>query len=187
VFHDLTTNALFRAQAAVTGPFLQAFSAVGVIILPLLRRSNDSKHYLRTLIQGIGLIVSAGIVCTVLIGVFGDKILIFLYKGKYSLSPIGYWLAGSYPCFIGISFILGSAIRALDRPDIIARITFLSCIIVLPVGLVLAYMIGVEGALIGQVLAGVFMSVATARVIWRFRQQLDHLIGAQIHDTNPDI
>ncbi|WP_068113006.1 lipopolysaccharide biosynthesis protein [Tropicimonas marinistellae] len=152
VLQDIETTAVFRAQSAIIGPGAQAFSALGLIAVPMLRVSTDRDAFVGKLMRFLAVITALGVPIILVLGMFGRPLIGLIYADKYALSPLGYWLVGLYPLAIGYAFMIGSALRALDRADLIARAAGVAVVLTLPLGLYLTSRFGVEGVIIAQVL-----------------------------------
>jgi O-antigen/teichoic acid export membrane protein len=150
VLQNIETAALFRAQSAVIGPGAQAFSALGLVAVPLLRVAPDRAGFVSNLMRFFGVITIIGIGITLALGLFGSQLIGLIYSEKYALSSVGYWLAGVYPLTIGYAFLIGSALRAIDRADLVAWASGFAVITTLPPGLYLTYRFGVEGVISAQ-------------------------------------
>jgi Na+-driven multidrug efflux pump len=85
---------------------------------------------------------------------FRWEIFQFLYAGKYT--AYAFWpvlLVGLLPVAVGIGAVLGSALRALERPDSVFWAAVASSIVALAAGAPLAAILGVSGALAGLVIS----------------------------------
>lgn len=173
LIHGLAETAAFRAQAAVTGPIAQAYAALGVILMPMLRQATTKSEFRRTLLMFCAATVSIGIGAALTIGIGGDWLLGLLYGNKYHLSSWGYWLAGLYPGLIGQCFVLGAAVRAIDKPEAIAWQSAVAAVIALPLGLWTSVQFGVEGAIGGQVIGALIL--ATLIILFGLRGATNHL------------
>lgn len=167
LLQDLSTTAIFRAQSAITGPGAQAFSALGLIAVPMLRMAPNRAAFLFQLKRLILLITLSGGVFAVVIGLWGAQIIGAAYAENYSLTTLGYWLAGLYPLTLGYAFMLGSALRAVDRADLLVRASGLSVMLTLAPGLFLAWRFGVEGVIVAQVFGSLAMAAGCARLLRR--------------------
>ena len=164
---DLVTTANFRAQAAVTGPGVQAFSALGMIAVPMLRVAPSHAFFVDRLRSLLLLTTAIGLPLLLGAGFYGAWLISFVFEGRYGLLPLGYWLAGLFPLMMGYAFVLGSALRAIDRPDLAARAAGLAVLITLPPGLWITWAYGVEGVLFAQVLGAATMSISAAVILRR--------------------
>lgn len=160
VLRSIEEAALFRAQAVIIGAGVQAFSALGMVAVPMLRVCTTRTTYEKVLKRFSMFIGLSGLVIWVTIGVFGHAALGWIYNDRYSLTPFGYWLAGVYPLSIGFAFLAGSALRALDCAALVARSAGLAVFLTLGPGLLLIHKFGAEGAIFAQALGAWVMTLA---------------------------
>lgn len=168
LLQDLATTANFRAQSAITGPGVQAFSALGMMAVPMLRVSTYQPEFLAKLRKLLIMITAVGLPFVILAGLFGKAVIDLIYAGKYGLAPIGYWLAGLYPLSIGYAFMMGSALRAIDRARLVAVSAGVAAAICLPIGLWLTWQFGAEGVILAQVIGALTMAAGAAVVLFRY-------------------
>lgn len=168
LLQDLTTTANFRAQSAITGPGVQAFSALGMMAVPMLRISSSQADFLYKLRKLLLIITAVGLPFVILAGLFGKVVINLIYSGKYGLDPIGYWLAGLYPLAIGYAFMMGSALRAIDRAHLVVVSAGIAAAVSLPIGLWLTWKFGAEGVILAQVLGALTIAAGAAAVLWRY-------------------
>lgn len=162
LLNSTTSTANFRAQSAITGPGVQAFSALGLMAVPMLRVSQSAPEFLKRLRILLLITVAAGLPIFFAAGLFGSQIISVIYHGKYGLNPGIYWLAGLYPLSIGCVFMLGSALRAIDRARLVATSAGFAVAICLPIGLWLTWRLGAEGVILAQVLGSIAMASCCA-------------------------
>lgn len=177
VLYSAESVSNFRAQSAITGPGVQAFSALGLMAVPVLRVSPDASEFLRRLRTLLLVTTAAGLPVVVAAGLFGAQVIDLIYQGKYQLLPGVYWLAGLYPLTIGYVFMLGSALRAIDRARLVAVSAGSAVVICLPVGIWLTWRYGAEGVIISQVLGSIIMAGCCALA---FRKHFSSSIGSAL-------
>lgn len=170
LLQDLVTTANFRAQSALTGPGVQAFSALGMIAVPMLRVAPSRVMLLDRLRRLLLLITLIGLPILLGTGFFGAWFINLVYDGKYGLLPVGYWLAGLFPMMMGYAFVMGSALRAIDRADLVAWAAGVAVLFGLPPGLWLTWVYGAEGVILAQVLGAALMAVGAAVFLKRHMQ-----------------
>lgn len=173
MLQNLTSTAVFRAQSAVTGPGAQAFSALGLIAVPVLRNALGTHTFLRELARFVVVISVSGILLTVGVGLFGQRLIDAIYAHKYALRPFGYWLAGAFPLAIGYAFIMGSALRSVDRPDLVAKAAGGTALVTLPLGIAMIRWQGVEGVILAQVVGAMAMALACCALLKRHYTPFD--------------
>jgi O-antigen/teichoic acid export membrane protein len=171
LLQNLTVTAVFRAQSAVTGPGAQAFSALGLVAIPLLRTTSGDHAFERELKRFLLIVSLIGAGVLVGGGLFGKQVIDLIYAHKYALRPFGYWLAGAFPMAIGYAFVMGSALRAVDRPDLVAKAAGTTALFSLPLGIALIRWQGAEGVIIAQIIGSLAMASGCLLMLARLRRR----------------
>jgi O-antigen/teichoic acid export membrane protein len=152
-----------KALLNLAMPALQSIGALGVLLLPVLVGDRDRggpRAMRRTIKLSLAVFLAGSACYLALLWGFRLQIFHFLYAGKYTayaswpllvlvLLPFAY----SVPC------VMGSALGALELPDL----GFWSCVgsaaVALAFGIPLASTLGVRGALVALVVSYVLMGV----------------------------
>jgi len=153
----LAETGALRALFNLAMPPCHSISALSVILLPVLvrdRQEGGTRAMNRTMKLCLGLfLLGSGCYLALLWG-FRWEILQFVYAGKYT--GYAFWpllVVGLLPFAVSIGAVLGSALRALERPDSVFWAAVASSIVALAVGAPLAAILSVSGALAGLVIS----------------------------------
>jgi O-antigen/teichoic acid export membrane protein len=154
IWVGLEGSGALKALNNLASPALQSINALTLILLPVLVRSrneggtlalaNTMKSFLVLFLFGSTLYLA------LLLGLRTEIFRLF-YAGKYS--EYASWpllLTGLLPLGACVTAALSNSLRALERPDWIFWCYLGSSVVALLVGIALAAIMGVTGALLGQ-------------------------------------
>jgi O-antigen/teichoic acid export membrane protein len=152
-----------KALLNLAMPALQSIGALGVLLLPILvrdRASGGPRAMKRTIKLSLALFFLGSACYLALLWGFRLQIFHFLYAGKYA--AYASWpllLAGLLPFAQSLPKVMGGALGALERPDLVFWSSVGSGAVALALGVPLAFTLGVGGALVGLVVSYVLMGV----------------------------
>lgn len=150
---DLDATAELRAAMTLIMPASAALSAIGILLVPTLVRLRSRADFRRTVIAGMAVLTFLATVYWLILGNFGQPILLWLYGERYiEIGPL-MWIFGLVPVFTGSVTVLGPALRALERPDLVFRAHALSSVATVTIGFALMTIYGLQGAAVGMVAA----------------------------------
>ena len=159
----LAEAGVLKALLNLAQPALQSISALGVLLLPILVRDRDCggpRAMKRTIKLSLALFILGSVCYLALLWGFRLQIFHVLYAGKYA--AYASWpllLVGLLPFAQSLPNVMGNALGALEKPNLV----FWSCVgsgaVALALGVPLASSLGVVGALIGLVVSYVVMGV----------------------------
>jgi O-antigen/teichoic acid export membrane protein len=158
-----------KALLNLATPAQHTVLALGGLLLPGLVRDRDRgglRAMSRTMKLSLAVFLSGSACYLAVLCGFRLQIFHFLYGSKYT--AYGFWpvlLVGLLPFGVGIGGVLGSALRAVERPDTVFWAVVASSIVTLAVGVPLAAIFGVSGALAGLVLS--LLSTGAVLLFWR--------------------
>lgn len=168
----LSSGGTFRAVALVIMPALLVLGSMGPLVLPAFARVYEAGGQ-RALDRMVALMLVAVAGSTILFGVFvvvfGQTVVSLLYGGRFDgmVDTAILAAAAAQVPFTGVSFVLGSALRAGGR----VRSTFFAqlppTLSTLTVGLFLVDHHGVLGAFLANDLAGLITMTVLG---WFYRQ-----------------
>jgi O-antigen/teichoic acid export membrane protein len=166
----LEGSAALRALMNFAMPVLQAISALSMLLLPALvrnRQSEGGSKMTRTMLGFLALFLSGSIVYCALLWTFRQQIFHVFYGGKYEqYSGWPMLLVGLLPFGTCASAVLGSGLRAIERPDLILWCYIASAISSVAFGIPLAAKLGVSGALLGLLISSL-VTVALMGWFWK--------------------
>ena len=157
VWIGLEGSGVLQALMNLAMPALHSINALSMILLPLLvreRQQGGTRSMARTMKFALALFLSGSVLYLGVLWGFRYEILQFLYGGKYQeygLLPV--FLVGLLPLGASVSAALGSALRALQRPDWLFWCYAGSSIVAVVAGIPLALTLGISGALIAILLS----------------------------------
>ena len=116
----------------------------------------------RTLVRAFALFTAGSALYAILLWVFRAQIFAALYGDKFN-SFLGWplFLMALLPVPLTATVVLGSALRAMERPDAIFGCWLASSVVALVVGVPLAASYSVGGAAAGLLLSAVTAALAT--------------------------
>jgi O-antigen/teichoic acid export membrane protein len=168
IWGGLVAGASFKALMNLIMPVLQGVWALSTLFLPALVRAR-SKGYARFNSQvRLALIplVLGPALCCVLLGLFHNRLISWLYAGQYTEYAYLLWLLGLCPVLVAVKLVVGNALRALERPDWLILSYVLPAVSALTLGMALVYYGGIAGSVL-MLLISQALSAALAVVFYR--------------------
>lgn len=159
--NGIESSAILRAIINPLSLILNIFAALSFLIIPILvKKFDDNKQYNFKIIKNIMIFYILLSVLFYLVIIFFNKdIFLILYGNKY-LSFSNYLLiAGILPISASVVSLMGDALRALKKPNIIFKsyiFTLLSCFLV---GIPLTLKYSIKGALLGMVISSITSAI----------------------------
>ncbi len=178
-----------RALMNFVMPVLQAISALTLLLLPLLVRDRDrggTKRMTRTMLIFLALFLLAAVAYGSLLWLLRNQVFQIFYGGKYSqYAGWPLFLVAVMPAGTCMTAVLGSGLRALERPDHMFWCYGVSVISAVAIGIPLAARHGLIGALVGLLVSSVvtisMMAWFYARAVlakapdWRQKEVVEQL------------
>jgi O-antigen/teichoic acid export membrane protein len=163
----LESTAALKALMNLTMPVLHAYLPLATLMVPALVRTRGHASFWRTVWLALLFSVLASLVYWLLLGLANRPLVALLYGGQYLQDAHLLWLLGLIPITGAGVGVMGSTLRALERPDRIFWAYVLSSAISLTVGLGLMLLIGLPGAAAGIVLSSLTTAVVMSWSVWR--------------------
>jgi O-antigen/teichoic acid export membrane protein len=161
-----------KALMNIAMPLLQTISALGFLLLPILvrdRHSGGPRAMKKTMKLSLALFFSGSACYLALLWGFRLQIFHFLYAGKYAgYSSWPLLLVGLLPFAQSLPVVVGGALSALEQPNLYFWSSVWSGTFTLVLGVPLAAMLGVGGALAGLVVSYSLMGVLMLFYLRRF-------------------
>jgi O-antigen/teichoic acid export membrane protein len=148
VWGGLAAGASFKALMNLIMPMLQAVWALSILLLPTLVQARDEgRNKLDSSIR-VALIpfVIGPTLYWLLLALFHQPLVSWLYEGKYGDYAVLLWLLGLSPIVASVKQVMGQSLRALERPDSLFFAYTLSAVVALTLGTALVYLWGIVGA-----------------------------------------
>jgi O-antigen/teichoic acid export membrane protein len=149
----LAAGASFKALMNLIQPMLQAVWTLSILLLPTLVHARDEgyeRFNARIRLAMIPFVVGPALYW-LLLGLFNQPLVSWLYGGQYVEHAGLLWLLGLSPIVASLKQVMGQSLRALERPDWLFMAYTFSAIVALSIGTGLMYLWGIFGAGIGLV------------------------------------
>jgi O-antigen/teichoic acid export membrane protein len=163
IWWGLEGTAALRAIFNLLLPVLHGIGALGVLLLPALVRVRGTPVFRRSLITLAAVFTGFAAVYWLALFAFGETATNWLYESRYDeymgLLPI----LGLLPFATGLVAVLGGALRAIERPDLVFWAYVGSSLTALLIGLPLIARLGPLGGAVAQVAAA---SVTVHGLLW---------------------
>lgn len=164
VWGGLVSSGAFRALVIFLIPPSFTLYALARLVIGALVRTRGTPKFLQIVrVMLVGYIVVSTLYW-VLLGKFGESLMIWLYGGQYREYHVILWLLGSIVALEAATSVLNVALQSLQRPDLVFRARLFSVVVVCVVGVPLALTFGIWGAAAGYALAHM-MSAASMGVL----------------------
>ncbi len=149
----LDANGALNAMIVLIMPAAQTNSALTFLLVPAFTRVREGGGAVHLIWQTFVVLVTAGAVYALLIGRFGRALMDLLYQGHYTQYGNFAWLVGLMALPLAAIAVLGSALRAYERPDRVFRAYLISTGVTCVFGIPAVAIWGLLGAILG-LLAG---------------------------------
>jgi O-antigen/teichoic acid export membrane protein len=152
-------------------PVLQAISVLTMLLLPALVRERNVgvERMQRTMIAFLTLFCLGALVYLAVLWLMRDRVFPLFYGGKYAeYAGLPLFLTGMLPLGTCITAVLASALRAMERPDLLFWCSLASMLSALAIGIPMSAAWGVTGALSGLLVS----SLITIIMQFRFCRRL---------------
>jgi O-antigen/teichoic acid export membrane protein len=152
-------------------PMVNTYTALALLLLPVFAKTSKGggREDLSPLIRKFLFLFLIGSVIywTALVAL--DEVLVrVVYGQQYSDYTSLLWILGIVPIFTGVSAIIGSALRALERPDLVFWAQMLSSVTALAFGSWWIKSYGVNGAGSAMLLSYIVIAIAMASFyLWK--------------------
>jgi O-antigen/teichoic acid export membrane protein len=158
----LEASGAFRAMANLIMPMTQPLLAISPLLLVAFTKQRSGLDFGATVRRVCGLLIASAVVYWLLLSSFRESIFSWLYAGKYFSDAKLVWAIGLIPICTAGSAAIGTALRALERPDRDFWATAVSATVTSTIGILLTGIWGLSGAVIGMTLSYVVATVLLA-------------------------
>lgn len=161
IFSSIENVASFKAIMNLILPIMQSISALAMLTLPdfvMIFRTSSLQKLNKKIWKFITLFIAIVFVYCILLLLWGNNILGYLYEGKYQIGTVILLVLCLIPFPAAIISILSNVIRAAERPKLLLFVFMASSLISLTFGIYSIIQIG----LLGAVLAFLITEITTA-------------------------
>lgn len=151
-------SAELKAAFNLILPVQQLLAAAGPLLLPALVRVRHSEGFFRKVLCYSGVIAIPPLLWTVFLWFFGDMASDIFYAGKYSGDEATLLFLGLQTTLGAVVMVIAGALRAMERPRLVAFGYFGSTVLCFSVGLPLTAKFGIVGATAGMLISMVVNS-----------------------------
>jgi O-antigen/teichoic acid export membrane protein len=149
-----------RALVNLIIPYTLICTALGTVLIPTLVSVQGQPFFQKLMRKYLFFLIGAGALYWLCIGLASTTLIEWMYNGLYLEYANLLWILGGVSFFSGIIAIFGSVLRALQKPNFIFWSYVCSSVVALTVGLGLAAVWGIFGAVLGMII-----SYATTAVV----------------------
>jgi O-antigen/teichoic acid export membrane protein len=153
VFRDYEEVGLLRAAFNLILPVIQIQLAMTPLLLPWLVRQIEKQDFIMNLRKMAGALIVLPVLWTLGLFFFGRTLLDFVYSGKYQASNQMLGLLGATTIVSAMILALSATIKAHSRPELLVRGYAIATVLCLLVGVPLMIYYGVQGVIVGMILA----------------------------------
>lgn len=161
----------YRALLNVVIPLIQAYNALGVLLMSYFARNRKREDFTRIVLKTAGAYAGCAIVFAAMAVGFGGKVFGYLYGGKYDLRFSLLLPLAIVSVLFAIKTISDALLRSLESVTTMAGLSVVGAVAALAVGVPMALRMGVAGAAYGDLLVYCIVMVAVA-IVWirRYRR-----------------
>jgi len=167
--HGLEWTGALRAVMNFSLPGTHTLMALGALLLPTLVRQREgagARAMTRTAWRWLGIFLGLTSVYLGALWLMRNELFVLFYGGKYREHASSLLWVGLVPVSASFAVVLGSVLQAFERPDLGFWSQVGSAVAALTVGLGLATLWGVNGAIGGLILSYV-TGTALRAYFWR--------------------
>lgn len=150
---DLAASGSLKALLNLALPFIMASAAVTSLLVPTFVRARGSEEFRRSGRIALTLLTAGPLLCWLPLGLMHKPIMHLLYGGNYDHCSHLLWLVGLLPVFSTINSVLGSQLRAIERPDVLFYGSIAASVGAIVVGVPMMIGFGIGGMLCGLLVA----------------------------------
>lgn len=159
IWGGLNAAGALRAEMNLIMPLMHASVAFSTLLIPILVRTGVAESRKAVLASFVGWFSLASVVYWLVLVVVEAPVVLWLYAGRYGDGGM-IWALGGLPVLAGLVAAFGSALRALERPDLVFRSYALGGAAAVIAAPVLVSQLGAWGAVVGMILSQALVAVA---------------------------
>jgi O-antigen/teichoic acid export membrane protein len=165
IWGGLAASGALRALWNLALPVIHTITALSSFLLPNLVGVRGRAEFKNHVHLALVLFTLGTGLYGLLLGLFHDPVIAWIYGGKYTEYSHLLWFVAFVPLVFAQIMVLSTALKALERPDLLFWSEALSTIVVLTLGLGLVATLEVTGAVIGTLAAQV-TTAGTLAWLW---------------------
>jgi len=174
LFVNFEASATLKALSNFVLPLLQANAALGSLLLPVMvLRVRNPDQFKRLLRLALALFAVGACIYSLVIGSICGPLVHLLYGGRYDGNTNLLWLLLVIPLFDGAMVVLATALRSLERPDLVFWSQFAVGVFVLTVGVIATHLSGLWGAAAAIGVADLLGTIVLAAYVLAHLRQED--------------
>jgi O-antigen/teichoic acid export membrane protein len=167
IWGGLEATGALRALFNILSPVIQANAALGLVLLPALVGVRGTSVFKSRLMAAGAIFMVTAVGYWVLLGLFHEPLLHWLYRGKYDEYNLALVVLGALGVSSAFVSVASTALRSLERPDRVFWSYVLSSIVAIVLGVPLIVQLGVFGAALALTISSIAAAVALAWFLWR--------------------
>ncbi len=167
IWGGLEASAALRALMNLLVPFQNMTLAIGDVIVPTLVRVRQGKNFKALAIKALILAAFVSLLYWLGLTFFGEKVMEWLYSGKYSEHAGLLSLIGLSVIFATLASVFGMFLRAVNKPESIFRAYACAMIATVPFALVGIALWKLPGAASAITFGSLTTALAMAWFCWK--------------------
>jgi len=145
-FHGLEAAARFKTLMNLLMPILHFNGALGQLLVPGMVRALSPGKLRRFALASLAVLTAFALTYWLLLVALGSKLMEWMYGGKYlEDSDWIIWL-GFAPVSAAVVAVISSLLRAMERPEIVARLYGLLAVFTIIAGIPLVWIYSLDGS-----------------------------------------
>ena len=179
LFVSFEASATLKALSNLVLPLLQANAALGSLLLPVMvLRAGNPERFKKLLRLALALFAVGACIYSLVVGLVCGPLVHLLYGGRYDGHSSLVWLLLAIPLFDGAMVVLATALRSLERPDLVFWSQFAVGVFVLSAGVIATNLSGLWGAAAAIGVADLIGTIVLAAYV------VAHLRPADVRQTS---
>ena len=155
VFHGLEAAAHFKALMNLLMPILHVNGALGQLLVPGMVRALTQDKLKRFVLASLAALTAFAMSYWFLLATFGAQLLKWMYGDKYLEATDWVCWLGVLPFFAAMVSTMSSALRVIEKPNIVAQIFGLLAVFTIIIGIPLVYKYSLNGSLLTLLIVNV--------------------------------
>jgi len=155
-FHGLEAAAHFKALMNLLMPILHVNGALGQLLVPGMVRALPQGKIVPFALANLMALSTLALLYWLLLIALGPQFMEWMYGGKYNDAADWISWLGLLPVLTGMVVVMISALRAMERPDVVARAYALVSFFSISFGIYLLLKHGTHGAYEAYIINNIF-------------------------------